>query len=125
SDHPPLFLMPAGLGSLADALVHQDLIRRLGNKWSIYGLVTDSKDADLSSFATIDELVRAEIAALRTVQANGPYSLIGVCAGGRVAYEVARTLVQEGERVDRLLLLDTPLRFSLHHPVHRPLVEKL
>jgi thioesterase domain-containing protein len=125
SDHPPLFLVPAGLGLLTNVISYQDLIHRLGNKGSVYGLVTCLNEGNDLPFTTMDELVRAEVHALRTVRPHGPYSLVGICAGGRVAYEVARALVQDGEKVGLLLFLDTPLRPSIRRSVQNPLVENL
>lgn len=45
---------------------------------------------------------------LRRVQREGPYQLIGYSFGGVIAYEMARQLVESGERVNFLGLLDTP-----------------
>jgi surfactin family lipopeptide synthetase A len=50
------------------------------------------------------ELVRY----LREVQPAGPYYLAGFCALGLVAYEMARQLAMDGQRVAFLALLDIP-----------------
>jgi GT2 family glycosyltransferase/thioesterase domain-containing protein len=43
---------------------------------------------------------------IRAKQPHGPYHLGGLCAGGVIAYEVARLLRRDGERVGLLALLD-------------------
>jgi thioesterase domain-containing protein len=48
------------------------------------------------------------VKALRTVQPQGPYLLGGWSFGGLVAFEMARQLWQQGERVALLALLDPP-----------------
>jgi thioesterase domain-containing protein len=50
-------------------------------------------------------MAKRHLAALRTVQPAGPYRLGGSCNGGLVALEMARCLLQEGEKVDRLILI--------------------
>jgi pimeloyl-ACP methyl ester carboxylesterase len=44
---------------------------------------------------------------LRKVQPSGPYFLGGYSMGGIVAYEMARRLLAEGDKVGLLALLDT------------------
>src|SRR5207302_2901331 len=51
-------------------------------------------------------------AAVRAVQPKGPYLLGGYCSGGIVAHALGRRLVEAGEEVGRLVLLDTPWVYS-------------
>jgi thioesterase domain-containing protein len=46
------------------------------------------------------------VAKLRAVRPHGPYLLGGMCAGGVIAYEMARQLQSDGERVAFVALLD-------------------
>ncbi|HEU5431832.1 MAG TPA: thioesterase domain-containing protein, partial [Thermomicrobiales bacterium] len=48
------------------------------------------------------------LAAVRAVQADGVYFIVGTCAGGIMAWEAARQLAHDGERV-AVMLVDTPL----------------
>ncbi len=105
----PFFLMPGANGSLQILMQYQELFRRMGNHWPIYGLVTNAADDPNALFATMDELVSSSLTTLRRIQPQGPYLIGGECLGGKLAYEMARVLVQEGEQVN-LLLLDAPLR---------------
>jgi thioesterase domain-containing protein len=52
-------------------------------------------------------MVPDELAALREHQPQGPYRLAGWSMGGVAAYEMARQLVEQGETVDVLALIDT------------------
>lgn len=54
------------------------------------------------------DLVETALMAIRAAQPGGPYALLGECAGGILAWEIARRLSAAGERVDLLALLDTP-----------------
>ena len=52
--------------------------------------------------------------AIRGIQAHGPYRICGWSLGGVLAYEIARQLREEGERIEFLGLVD-----SLHPSMHR------
>jgi thioesterase domain-containing protein/acyl carrier protein len=58
------------------------------------------------SFANLEGLAAAYVAALRKARPSGPYVLGGYSYGGALAYEMARQLQQQGERVAWLVLLD-------------------
>ncbi|GGS28860.1 thioesterase domain-containing protein [Actinokineospora fastidiosa] len=53
------------------------------------------------------EMATRYLREIRTIQPTGPYLLVGPCAGGRVAYEIARQLTETGETVELLALLNT------------------
>ncbi|SMO31796.1 Enoyl-CoA hydratase/carnithine racemase [Melghirimyces algeriensis] len=48
------------------------------------------------------------VSMIQSKQAKGPYDLGGYSLGGLLAYEVARQLQEAGERVQSLVMLDTP-----------------
>ncbi len=54
---------------------------------------------------SIEEMAAARLELVRTVRPNGPYVLGGFCNGGLVAFEMARQLEAEGEKVASLILL--------------------
>lgn len=45
---------------------------------------------------------------VRSRQAHGPYDLGGFCLGGIIAYEITRQLQLAGEKVDSLVMIDSP-----------------
>jgi thioesterase domain-containing protein/acyl carrier protein len=57
---------------------------------------------------TVEESARRYVEALRLIQREGPYQLVGYSFGGLIAYEMAQQLLAAGERVNFLGLLDTP-----------------
>ena len=57
-------------------------------------------------FATVEENAQFYLAEIRKVQPQGPYHLGGYCYGGIVAFEMARMLVEAGEAVATLVLID-------------------
>ncbi|WLP92120.1 non-ribosomal peptide synthetase [Gordonia sp. NB41Y] len=82
---------------LADAMEHT---RVLGLQ------LPELVDPTLDLPATLPELAARHVAALRSAQPSGPYRLVGWSLGGLIAHEVARQLVDAGEQVTHLALLD-------------------
>jgi thioesterase domain-containing protein len=60
--------------------------------------------------AAVTQIYMAEI---QRRQPTGPYLLGGWSAGGVLAFEMTRQLVQKGEKVDKLLLIDSPCPVGL------------
>ncbi|WP_322905165.1 non-ribosomal peptide synthetase [Paenibacillus campi] len=56
---------------------------------------------------SIKQLAAQYIQSIRTIQSEGPYSLLGWSFGGVVAHEMACQLVQAGDEVAHLVLLDS------------------
>src|SRR5207249_6921919 len=55
---------------------------------------------------TFEEIAAAHIKSMRAVQPEGPYLLGGWCNGALMAYEMARQLHIEGQKVDLLVLMN-------------------
>jgi thioesterase domain-containing protein/acyl carrier protein len=89
------------------------LARALGPDQPVYGL----QALGSAPSASLGEMARHYIAAIRRVQPMGPYRLVGHSFGGLVAFEMARQLEAEGESVAMLALLDT----SIPDPADQPL----
>src|SRR5262249_49388895 len=101
---PPLFLAhPAG-GSV---LCYAGLARHLGLDQPVYGLQAVGLIDGQAPHASIEDMARAYIDALREVAPRGPYLLAGWSLGGIVAFEMARELRRSGHDVGLLALLDT------------------
>jgi pimeloyl-ACP methyl ester carboxylesterase len=61
------------------------------------------------SATTLEEMAAYHVAAIREHTPKGPYLIGGYCIGATVAMEMARQLVEKGEKVTHLLLIDPPL----------------
>jgi amino acid adenylation domain-containing protein len=57
---------------------------------------------------TVEAIAADRLRAVRAVRPHGPYVLGGHCYGGIVALEMACQLAAEGERVDAVVMVDTP-----------------
>ncbi|MEU4347654.1 amino acid adenylation domain-containing protein [Streptomyces sp. NPDC023838] len=100
---PPLFCVhPAG----GLAWPYARLVGMLDADRPIYGLQARGiTRPDLAPSST-PEMARDYVEQIRTVQPEGPYSLLGWSWGGRIAHEVAVQLRRAGQEVALLAMLD-------------------
>ncbi|MCB1053920.1 MAG: alpha/beta fold hydrolase, partial [Acidobacteria bacterium] len=102
---PALFLVHPGGGHL---LNYRELARQLAPDRPLYGLEAPGVgDSGVEPLETIEAMAERYLASIRRHQPRGPYHLAGYCVGGLVAYEMARQLRHDGERVGCLAILDT------------------
>ena len=83
------------------------LSRRMRSTRPLYGVQAPGVDGG-EPVSRLEELAAAHLTAIRAVQPRGPYALGGWSMGAVVAWEMARRLEAEGERVDVLVMLDPP-----------------
>jgi acyl carrier protein len=100
---PPVYALPGAVGSV---MYLYPLASYLGQQQPFYALQTPGLDGGATP-ETVSALARFHLQALRKQQPEGPYQLIGHSSGGRVAFEMAWQLEQQGETVAFLAILDT------------------
>jgi thioesterase domain-containing protein/acyl carrier protein len=110
---PPLFIAHGIGGSLLTLI---ELVAELGPEQPVYGLqlptFIDQHQADLRILAA------NYIKQVRAVQPSGPYNLAGHSSGGLIVFEMACQLMEQGEPVGLLALLDCDPNTGKH--VHQP-----
>lgn len=102
---PPLFCVPGTGGSVI-------YLRALANELSaedrpLYGLQAIVSPETQKPFTSIQDIARANIEAMQSIQASGPYYLCGHSFGSWVALEMAFQLQQAGYALGHLFILDT------------------
>ncbi len=100
----PLFCVH---GHMGEVFYCRNLSHSLGADQPMYGLRSYGLGGG-SPHSTVEEMAVHNLTELRKLQPKGPYFLSGYCLGGMVAYEMARLLSIEGERVGLLVLFNTP-----------------
>jgi len=114
-ERPPLFLVHGAGGGMFWG--YANLSRQLGPSQPIYGFRSRGLDG-LQEFSSIEEMAAQYALDLRKLQPSGPYYLGGYCFGGVVAYEMARQIVNRGERVALLALLNCAPPNSRYTRIH-------
>ncbi len=99
----PVFMVP-GVGG--NVLMFSPLARRLGQTYPVYGLQARGLDGKEAPFTSVQKMASHYVEQIRRVRPNGPYSLLGSCTGGLIAYEMAQQLAMDGENVT-LVVMDT------------------
>ncbi|RMG96140.1 MAG: alpha/beta fold hydrolase [Chloroflexi bacterium] len=120
-DEPPLFCVHGGGGHV---LIYVRLAQLLGTKRPFYAFRSVGLNGEAPPLRTVEEMAAHYIQLMRTRQPQGPYYLAGYSMGGVVAFEMARQLQAQGEKVAFLGIIDTPAQSPRLHYV-RWIIEKL
>jgi len=100
----PLFCIH---GCDGNVLIYSSLMRYLSSDQPVYGLRMQGLYGERKPHSRFDEMASHYVREIRTVQPEGPYQIIGVRDGGWVAMEVGRQLLEQGEKVPMLVMIDT------------------
>ncbi|MEU2587722.1 alpha/beta fold hydrolase [Streptomyces avermitilis] len=101
--HPPLYCVHPVSGS---GYVYAGLAEPLGPQQPLYGFEAPGFDDGGAPLNSIEALAERHLASLRSARPRGPYLLLGWSLGGVVAYHMAQRLVEAGEEVPLLVLID-------------------
>jgi polyketide synthase PksJ len=82
---------------------------------SIYGIQDPSITEGSMLFNSVLDMATRYLKAMKTIQPQGPYYLMGYSFGGTIVYEMAHLLNQEDEHVALLAMIDGWSLFSEQH----------
>jgi acyl-CoA synthetase (AMP-forming)/AMP-acid ligase II/thioesterase domain-containing protein/acyl carrier protein len=92
----PVFCVHPGVG---EVLVYVSLANYFVNERPFYALRARGFTEGEKYFETVTEMVRTYVDAIRRRQPHGPYVITGYSFGGPIAFEIAKELEAQGERV--------------------------
>jgi thioesterase domain-containing protein len=101
----PVFAVP---GHNGDVFCYRALARHLGDDQPFYGLQPPGLDGVREPLVRIEDLAKYFAAQIRAFQPGGPCIIAGFCAGGTIAFELARQLLQGRAAVSILALFGAP-----------------
>nr|OQO31304.1 hypothetical protein B0A51_03282 [Rachicladosporium sp. CCFEE 5018] len=101
-----VFLLPDGSG----AGTSYGTLPPIGNDICLIGLNSPFLRQAQDFTCSIERMARLWLPEIRKLQPKGPYILGGWSAGGYYSYEITKLLVAAGEKVERLILIDSPCR---------------
>jgi acyl transferase domain-containing protein/thioesterase domain-containing protein len=102
-DKTPLFLIHDGLG---ETLLYRALAMRMDPDRAVLGIEPERYVSGSYTHTGIAQMATAYVARIRAAQPHGPYLLAGLCAGGVIAFEMARQLQDLGERTAFVGIID-------------------
>ncbi|KUJ15366.1 ketoacyl-synt-domain-containing protein [Mollisia scopiformis] len=105
-----LFLLPDGSGSATSYAPIPDISSK---KLVVYGLNCPFMKTPEDFTIGVAGVCQIYMAEIKRRQPKGPYILGGWSAGGVLAYEMTRQFIAQGEKVERLLLIDSPCPVKL------------
>jgi thioesterase domain-containing protein len=91
---------------------YQHFIAELNTKRTIYSVENQIFNDTYRFFNTIEEMAACYIEQIKAAQPKGPYTIIGWSFGGAVAFEMAHQLINAGEQVSHVMLLDTWAKYN-------------
>ena len=97
----PIFCVTAGYG---DLIAYQKWAGMLPPDQPFYVL---QPTPNIPSGVSTQEIASIYLNSMQTVQETGPYYLMGHSFGGLLAYEIAHQLLEKGEQLKKLLLVET------------------
>ena len=102
-DDVPVFLIHDADG---ETMLYRGLAQLLDPRHTVYGLQPYSKKFHPILHTRFEEMAEFHIGNIRKIQPRGPYLLGGLCAGGLIAFEMARQLHRSGDHVAMVALFD-------------------
>src|SRR5258706_3167650 len=99
-------------GHNGDVFCFRAIARHLGADQPFFGLQPPGLDGNPEPLARVKDLAAYFAAQIRKVRPDGPYVIAGYCAGGTIAFELARQLLRDGAAVGVLALFGRPVPTS-------------
>ena len=100
----PLFLVHAERGGI---LFYRQLAMSIDPLRPVYAIQSLFLVDDRIAPTTMEELAAIHVKEIKAVQPSGPYHLLGRCFGGVLMLEIANQLIEDGESVGLLCVIDS------------------
>ena len=103
---PTLVMLPSVFGELGQMTLLSSLLPR---SLRAVGIRVEGDEPYWDGCHTAEDIARGFIDALRAAEVKGPYLLVGYSFAGRMAFEMAQQLVELGEQVIQVVIVDTTM----------------
>jgi thioesterase domain-containing protein len=102
----------AAAGHNGDVFCYRSIAGHLGSEQPFYGLQPPGYDEGTEPMTSVGRLAEYFAEQIRAFRRRGPMTIAGFCAGGTVAFELARQLKASGAEVRNLVLFGAPYATS-------------
>ena len=102
----PIFLIhpPGGI-----VVCYHELAQQLTGDQPLFAIRSRGLHGEETQHETMESMAADYVEAILSAQSHGPFIVGGWSLGGLIAYEIAQQLLQCGETLERLILLDTTI----------------
>jgi len=101
----PIFGVP---GHNGDVFCYRFLAQQLGDDQPFFGLQPPGADGQREPLTSIEDLAAYFAAQILAYRPDSPYVITGYCAGGTIAFELARQLLEQGATIRFVALFTSP-----------------
>jgi amino acid adenylation domain-containing protein len=101
---PPLFLMHSHGGNVIE---YYALANQMDPDQPVYALQARGLDGRIVKGLSMEEMAASYVEEIRSFQPQGPYYLGGFCLGGSLALIAAQQMVEAGEKVALVVMIQT------------------
>ena len=115
-DRPPLFCFHNAHNGL---LLYVPLAHAIGHDQPVYHVQGQGHDGREITHTSLQAMAQSYLAQIRALQPEGPYFLAGFCISGRLAMEVGRMLLEDGDEVGLLAIIEDAKPPENRMPSHR------
>ena len=103
-NRPPFFCVHSEGGNV---LEYQRLSEYLGQQYPFYALQAQGLEGKKAEKMSVGGMASNYIQEIKNLQPAGPYYIGGYCLGGVVAFEMARQLEEEGNKIGLLAMISS------------------
>jgi thioesterase domain-containing protein/acyl carrier protein len=121
---PPFFCVHGALGNVVG---QGQLAQLIDPEQPYFGIQAQGLGPDTKPLTSVESMARHYLSEVRRLRPQGPYLLGGYCIGAMIAHRMAQLLVEAGEEVPLLVLIDPgalPGRGQGSHPTRLGLVKR-
>ena len=95
-------------GHNGDVFCYRTLVQYLGDEQPFFGLQPPGLDGQSQPLTRVEDLAAYFTAQIKAFQPDGPYNIVGYCAGGATAFELAQQLLRAGSTINAVALFGAP-----------------
>jgi thioesterase domain-containing protein len=83
------------------------LSSKFPDEYTVYGIMPKTKPNIPQTNLSIEDMAKACLKDMKSIQPDGPYFLGGLCAGGVISFEIANQLESTNDEIGAIILIES------------------